>query len=671
RERRPLKRQRAPVGVSPGEPDILEPAPDTPPDTPGTVGVAASAAAASTPPRRPRCDCVDANRSLKERGQPSTLPWSPDRFYINELPCLRDGDDSRARRKRYCGGGGGHDGDAGHGGGGRPREEGQGGNIFFSLRRLVEVVTGDGWPGLKGVILGTYSLDLRKLSEECPALMTTPTLILHGDKRLGRTNGSDRPESGCRTDGTSTSASTDGDGGGDAEHKWLVRRGLGDDVSPERRRRDMEQSGRRDRLLGWEMSLPSQLHLEKVNAGSRGVHHPKFGMLFLKDGSLVMYVGTGNLGADTAIDATWVQRFGAKSAIKGHKSGRLGEPGGSSGLDGTSEEEGAWEGDFAETLQDFLEQESRLVSRGKKNFRVHPNTPVEFMRRVLGVEHVGESFDFSAALVDLVPTVPTVPIDTGQGGPTWSRGQGHRACDGGSGDCNGDWERGAEHESGGPRHYGQLRLRYVLGRRRRQAGELGPSDVLIVQPTSVGLGVDHAFMEVFAASCMPDSVEPCGQAWKQHIESRLESSRVVWPSGQYMDASRAVMSKSSCLSDRQAATSMEVSSRYVLGESDKDAKRVKCGFLFMTPQTLESMGVDLRDCLRTFHLNPTLGLPLRPAHVKSLMRLRPAPQPFEKSISPRPGYGGGADLGVQKGSPGRRGDGHSRVNDVFCGSFVE
>ena len=43
----------------------------------------------------------------------------------------------------------------------------------------------------------------------------------------------------------------------------------------------------------------------QVNAGSRGVHHPKFGMLFLKDGSLVMYVGTGNLGADTAIDATW------------------------------------------------------------------------------------------------------------------------------------------------------------------------------------------------------------------------------------------------------------------------------------------------------------------------------------------------------------------------------
>lgn len=44
----------------------------------------------------------------------------------------------------------------------------------------------------------------------------------------------------------------------------------------------------------------------QVIAGKRGgVHHPKFGLLFLHDGSLVFYVGTGNLGTDTAVDATW------------------------------------------------------------------------------------------------------------------------------------------------------------------------------------------------------------------------------------------------------------------------------------------------------------------------------------------------------------------------------
>lgn len=38
------------------------------------------------------------------------------------------------------------------------------------------------------------------------------------------------------------------------------------------------------------------------------------------------------------------------------------------------------------------------------------STPVEFMRRVLGVHRLADSFDFSTATVDLIPTVP-VGID--------------------------------------------------------------------------------------------------------------------------------------------------------------------------------------------------------------------------------------------------------------------
>lgn len=44
--------------------------------------------------------------------------------------------------------------------------------------------------------------------------------------------------------------------------------------------------------------------------------------------------------------------------------------------------------------------------------------------------------------------------------------------------------------------YGQLRMRYVLQRRLGEAGELGPRDTLIVQPTSIGTGMDAKFMEV-------------------------------------------------------------------------------------------------------------------------------------------------------------------------------
>lgn len=44
--------------------------------------------------------------------------------------------------------------------------------------------------------------------------------------------------------------------------------------------------------------------------------------------------------------------------------------------------------------------------------------------------------------------------------------------------------------------YGQLRMRHVLWKRRREAGNVGPSDLLIVQPTSIGNGIDAGFVEV-------------------------------------------------------------------------------------------------------------------------------------------------------------------------------
>lgn len=57
--------------------------------------------------------------------------------------------------------------------------------------------------------------------------------------------------------------------------------------------------------------------VRQVDAAHLGVHHPKFGLLFLKDGSLVVYVSTGNMGVDTAIDATW--------CVSGRKRGGEGE----------------------------------------------------------------------------------------------------------------------------------------------------------------------------------------------------------------------------------------------------------------------------------------------------------------------------------------------------------
>ena len=44
--------------------------------------------------------------------------------------------------------------------------------------------------------------------------------------------------------------------------------------------------------------------------------------------------------------------------------------------------------------------------------------------------------------------------------------------------------------------YGQLRMRHVLSKRRWQIGETGPEDLLILQPTSIGAGINEGFVEV-------------------------------------------------------------------------------------------------------------------------------------------------------------------------------
>lgn len=70
----------------------------------------------------------------------------------------------------------------------------------------------------------------------------------------------------------------------------------------------------------------------------------------------------------------------------------------------------------------------------------------------------------------------------------------------------------------------------------------------------------------------------------------------------------------------------------------------RCGFLFMGPEAYDEMGTDVHDCLYTFELHPAAGLPLRPTHVKSAMRLRPPPRFAPTTPSP-------SSLRVRNGAP--------------------
>lgn len=90
-------------------------------------------------------------------------------------------------------------------------------------------------------------------------------------------------------------------------------------------------------------------------------------------------------------------------------------------------------------------------------------------------------------------------------------------------------------------------------------------------------------------------------------------------------------------------------------------KQCRCGFLFLTPTNFDEMGTDLHDCLRTFELHPTVGLPRRPAHVKSVMRLRPPPRRESASMGTPDGVSRVVDGGATEALAVERGVGGDRA----------
>lgn len=86
---------------------------------------------------------------------------------------------------------------------------------------------------------------------------------------------------------------------------------------------------------------------------------------------------------------------------------------------------------------------------------------------------------------------PADDFDAPAGGPT--RG----GADKESGDAD-EW--GGAGGTGLPSYGGQLRMKYLLSKRRNQVEDAGPEDLLILQPTSIGTGIDAGFLEVGATA---------------------------------------------------------------------------------------------------------------------------------------------------------------------------
>lgn len=100
-----------------------------------------------------------------------SLPWLADRFYLNVLASLRGGQQSDGRLARDSGGGcsggcsSGSSNSSSNGVDTGGYAEGEYANgPFFSLERLVEVVSGDDWPDIKAALFGTFSLEIGYVS---------------------------------------------------------------------------------------------------------------------------------------------------------------------------------------------------------------------------------------------------------------------------------------------------------------------------------------------------------------------------------------------------------------------------------------------------------------------------------------------------------------------------
>jgi len=126
----------------------------------------------------------------------------------------------------------------------------------------------------------------------------------------------------------------------------------------------------------------------KARRHRKGVHHPKFMILFETSGSVVITVSTGNLTQPFTNDATWLQRFHPIDDEKNKNSHGEAVDG---GLD-----------DFGDVMADFLFQQT-LSSRPEQL------TPLGFVQRYLGYRSFADfqsNFDFSTAQVHLIATVP-------------------------------------------------------------------------------------------------------------------------------------------------------------------------------------------------------------------------------------------------------------------------
>ena len=214
----------------------------------------------------------------------------------------------------------------------------------------------------------------------------------------------------------------------------------------------------------------------------RGVHHPKFMLLFEKSGDLVVVVSTANLSKTKSVEGSWIQRFSPRR----RPVPTVATTNNSRGDSATN--------DFGITLTDFLRQLSSSAMSGQTKVE-------EFFTQHLAMEldDLPGRYHFEKAQVHLVPVIP--------------------------GDLKGKPKKNQRFV------YGRQRVHHVLS----QLPDLVKSskDTLLIQPTSFGGNWRQSELTDLVRSYMgyDRSTRP-NEFWDE--DALLRRVRIIWPTYTFM-----------------------------------------------------------------------------------------------------------------------------------------
>ena len=232
----------------------------------------------------------------------------------------------------------------------------------------------------------------------------------------------------------------------------------------------------------------------------RGVHHPKYMLLFERDGSVVVVVSTSNLSAQVSTEGSWIQRFPAVATASSSTTG-----------DGGS--------DFGAVLTNFLHCQMLATAPGQ--LTVHA-----FVQRYLDWKSLAElerRFDYRCAQVQLIATVPG--DHPGQHSSSEASPAHHRneRLDPHSKTNNASISRKFL--------YGPQRMVHVLAQRKIPPSLLDDNDRLIFQPTSFGGDWDPRSLANLVRSYMGYVGPGASPIRDADILQRLD---IVWPTDYFV-----------------------------------------------------------------------------------------------------------------------------------------